>query len=155
MQRERRIQKGEEVSKEEILNALTAEAPQRSLQEELKQILTKLVEGNKHIESAIIASTEGLPVAWFSKIQNEMEEKGKIAAAVSVIFLTSERNALDLKKGHINNILVKGSEGYVILQLVGEDHVLASVASEKSRPSVVIRDMTSTRNEAREVLEKF
>lgn len=148
-------QEGGEVSKDEILNALSSGYPKAEPKEKLKGILQEILENNENIESTIVASTEGLPVAWVSKKGAEMQEEGKIAAAVSVIFLTSERNSMDLDKGHVGNIIVKGTRGYVVLRLVGEDHVLASVTSEKSRPSVVIRDMTSVSEKIGKVLAKF
>lgn len=146
---------GEDVSKEEILEALSAGYPKAKPKGEVERALGNLIRENKHIEAAILASTEGLPVAWSTGEKGNIGEEGKIAAAVSVIFSTSERNALDLEKGHVNNIIVKGQKGYVFLRLVGEDHVLASVTSERSRPAVVIRDMSSIADKIDQALEKF
>lgn len=148
-------ERGGQVSKEDILKALSAGYPKAEPRKKLKRILSNLVNNSENIQSAIVASTEGLPVAWIAKEKATMKEEGKIAAAVSVIFLTSERNALDLDKGHVNNIIVKGKNGYVILRLVGEDYVLASVTSEKTRPSVIIRDMSNVSNKIAKVLKTF
>lgn len=157
MQREGGVpqKSGGDVSKEEILEALSAGYPEAKPKREIERVLGDLIKENEHIESAILASTEGLPVAWSTGEGEDIGEEGKIAAAVSVIFSTSERNALDLEKGHVNNIIIKGREGYVFLRLVGEDHVLASVTSKRARPAVVIRDMSTIAGKLDQALEQF
>ena len=131
----------EEVSPEELLRALMEESAVSEVGTKITEVLKELSEINQTIEAAIVSSAEGLPVAWYAKSPNILKEEGRVAAAVTVIFSTSERNSMDLGKGHVEHIVVRTDEGNIILQLINEDYILAVVTSPEAKLGVVRRDM--------------
>ncbi len=131
----------EEVSPEELLRALMEESAVSEVGTKITEVLKELSEINQTIEAAIVSSAEGLPVAWYAKSPNILKEEGRVAAAVTVIFSTSERNSMDLGKGHVEHIVVRTNEGNIILQLINEDYILAVVTNPEAKLGVVRRDM--------------
>ncbi|MCD6491675.1 MAG: roadblock/LC7 domain-containing protein [Candidatus Njordarchaeia archaeon] len=145
----------EEPTPDEILAALTGGIEVSEVSSEISQILEKLISINESIEGAIVSSAEGLPLSWISKESEMMREEGKLAAAVTVIFSTSERNSLDLGKGHIDHVIIKAERGYIILGLVGEDHILALVTSTAAKLGIVLRDLRWASEKIGEIFDKY
>ena len=145
----------EEVSPEELLRALMEESAVSEVGTKITEVLKELSEINQTIEAAIVSSAEGLPVAWYAKSPNILKEEGRVAAAVTVIFSTSERNSMDLGKGHVEHIVVRTDEGNIILQLINEDYILAVVTSPEAKLGVVRRDMKQASKKIIEIINSI
>ncbi len=145
----------EEVSPEELLRALMEESAVSEVGTKITEVLKELSEINQTIEAAIVSSAEGLPVAWYAKSPNILKEEGRVAAAVTVIFSTSERNSMDLGKGHVEHIVVRTNEGNIILQLINEDYILAVVTSPEAKLGVVRRDMKQASKKIIEIINSI
>ena len=145
----------EEVSPEELLRALMEESAVSEVGTKITEVLKELSEINQTIEAAIVSSAEGLPVAWYAKSPNILKEEGRVAAAVTVIFSTSERNSMDPGKGHVEHIVVRTDEGNIILQLINEDYILAVVTSPEAKLGVVRRDMKQASKKIIEIINSI
>ncbi len=144
----------EDIQPEEILEALTGGPAVAEIADKVRTILEKLLDMNDTIEGVLVSTLEGLPLAWYSRNPNVIKEEGKIAAAITVIFSTSERNSLDLNRGHIDHVIIRTDGGYIILRLAGEDYILAAVTQPNAKLGVVLRDLKWAADKIKEVIEK-
>jgi predicted regulator of Ras-like GTPase activity (Roadblock/LC7/MglB family) len=55
-----------------------------------------------------------------------------------------DRIAGELGRGALNQVFVKGDQGYVILMSVGEDAVLTVLAHQEAKLGLVLLDMRRT-----------
>jgi predicted regulator of Ras-like GTPase activity (Roadblock/LC7/MglB family) len=81
------------------------------------QILQELIK-NTGLEGASLVSADGLPIS--SVLKPGMEED-RIAAMSAAILSLGERVSEELAKGTLEQITIKGRDGYVILTGVGTD----------------------------------
>ena len=87
----------------------------------LEPILNNLLSSASGIESAAIISTEGLPIA--SILLQDVNELN-VAVMSSVILSLGKRIIQEMEKGEIEQIFIKGNNGYIISMAVSEDAVL-------------------------------
>jgi predicted regulator of Ras-like GTPase activity (Roadblock/LC7/MglB family) len=78
---------------------------------------------NTGLEGASLVSADGLPISSVLKLG--MEED-RIAAISAAILSLGERVAEGLAKGALEQITIKGRDGYVILNGVGNDAVMVA-----------------------------
>ncbi|MHA1590752.1 MAG: roadblock/LC7 domain-containing protein [Candidatus Njordarchaeales archaeon] len=133
---------GEELaSREEFLAMLSEARKGAKIVGEIEKILESLIQENPSIELAIVATIEGLPVASYPKNEKIQEEESLLAAAITVIFGTSERSSLDLNQGHVDHVIIYTDTGYAVLRLAGEDHILAVLTKENAKLGLILRDL--------------
>lgn len=144
----------DDVAREELLKAIMGEISQTDISNEVTEALKELVASNPDIEVAIVSSAEGLPVAWYSASQGASFEEGTLAGSINVIFMTSERNSMNLNMGHVDHIIIKTEEGNVIITLIGEDHILGVVTNKDAKLGAVRMDINRVANKISEIIEK-
>ncbi|MHA1617612.1 MAG: roadblock/LC7 domain-containing protein [Candidatus Njordarchaeales archaeon] len=142
----------EVASREELLAIISQSYERTEIIEEIEKILEELLRNNPSIEVAMVATIEGLPVASYPKTEKIQKEEGILAAAITVIFSTSERSALDLKQGHVDHVIIYTDVGYVVLRLTGEDHILAVLTKEDAKLGVILRDLKLTADKLQKIM---
>ena len=147
------IDEFEEISPEELLAALEEEALISEIGNKITDVLKELTMLNNSIEACIVSSAEGLPVAWYAEKPEILREEGRIAASITVIFSTSERESMDLGKGHVEHVVEKKKNGNIVLRLINEDYILAVVTNKDAKLGVVLRDMGQAAKKILEILE--
>ena len=90
------------------------------------------------IEASAIVSVDGLIIA--SDLPADVEEDRVSAMSAAMISL-GERIASELGRGMLDQVYVRGDNGYVILMAVGEDAVLTSLARQDAKLGLVFLDM--------------
>jgi predicted regulator of Ras-like GTPase activity (Roadblock/LC7/MglB family) len=83
-------------------------------------------------------STEGLPIA--SALPADVDET-KIAAMTAAMLSLGERASSELGKGEIEQIFVKGKDGYIIVMGAGSNAVLTVSARKDVKLGLVFLDM--------------
>jgi len=144
----------DEVAREELLKAIMGEISQTDISNEVTEVLKELVAANPDIEVAIVSSAEGLPVAWYSATKGSPFEEGTLAGSINVIFMTSERNSMNLNMGHVDHIIIKTEDGNVIITLIGEDHILGVVTNKDAKLGAVRMDINRVANKISKIIEK-
>ncbi|MHC1592232.1 MAG: roadblock/LC7 domain-containing protein [Candidatus Helarchaeales archaeon] len=114
----------------------TGDKPQK-----LTEILKELESNIPEIEAAAIVSAEGLPIA--SALPRDVDE-ARVAAMTAAILSLGERAAAELSKGELEQVMIRGSEGYLISMAVGENAVLTVSATKKVRLGLIFLDMKRT-----------
>jgi len=145
---------GEEIRPEELLEAITGEAIVGEIVDKIKDVLVELIESNPTIEGGIVSTLEGLPLTWHARRPEVIKEEGRVAAATTVVFSTSERNSLDLGKGHIDHVIIRTEKGYIILRLADEDHIIGVVTNLNAKLGIVLRDLKIAADKIKKIIEE-
>jgi uncharacterized protein len=90
------------------------------------------------IEASAVVSVDGLPIA--TALPREVEED-RVSAMSAAMLSLGERIASELGRGNLNEVYIKGEQGYVILQSVGTEAVLTVLAREGAKMGLVFLDM--------------
>ncbi len=90
------------------------------------------------IEASAVVSVDGLPIA--TALPREVEED-RVSAMSAAKLALGERIASELGRGSLNEVYIKGEQGYVILQSVGSEAVLTVLAREGAKMGLVFLDM--------------
>ena len=100
--------------------------------EELTTLLGKYLEKSSSIQAITIVSPDGLPIASTSD-ENELVIAAMTAASQSL----SERVLTQLERGGMQEIMLTGEEGFVIILNAGENAVVSFTASDTKNIGLV------------------
>lgn len=104
----------------------------------LEQVLKDLQTSVPEIVAAIVVSIEGLPIA--SALPKDVDET-KVAAMTAAMLSLGERASSELGKGEIEQIFVKGKEGYIIAIGAGANAVLTVSARKDVKIGLIFIDL--------------
>jgi len=110
-------------------------------QSRTKQMVDRLREmqaSSPDIEASAIVSVDGLSIA--SALPQEIEED-RVSAMSAAMLSLGERIASELGRGELEQVYIKGENGFVVLMAVGEEAVLTALASEKAKLGLIFLDM--------------
>jgi hypothetical protein len=100
--------------------------------------LRDLQASSPDIEASSVVSVDGLTIA--SALPQGVEED-RVAAMSAAMLSLGERIASELGRGALDQVYIKGQQGYVILMSVGEDAVLTALAREQAKLGLIFLDM--------------
>lgn len=109
--------------------------------ESLEEILKNLSTGIPEIISAAIVSVEGLPIA--SALPSDVDET-RIAAMTAALLSLAERAVHEMKKGDFDQLLVKGSDGYLLVLAAGMNAVLTVSTTSDVKLGLIFLDCRRT-----------
>ena len=110
----------------------------RSRTEQIVARLKDLQAGTPDIEASAVVSVDGLIIA--SALPMDVEED-RVSAMSAAMLSLGERIAGELRRGAIDQVYVRGANGYVILSAVGEEAVLTILARSDAKLGLVFLDM--------------
>jgi predicted regulator of Ras-like GTPase activity (Roadblock/LC7/MglB family) len=110
----------------------------RSRAEQMVGRLRDLRVSTPDIEASAVVSIDGLIIA--SDLPAEVEED-RVSAMSAAMLSLGERIAGELGRGMLDQVYIRGGNGYVILMSVGEDAVLTSLARQDAKLGLVFLDM--------------
>jgi len=111
------------------------------------KILQELIK-NAGLEGASLVSADGLPIS--SVLKPGMEED-RIAAMSAAILSLGERVAEELAKGALEQITIKGSNGYVILTGVGTDAVMVVLADNNAKLGLLLMEIKKAQEKLKQL----
>jgi predicted regulator of Ras-like GTPase activity (Roadblock/LC7/MglB family) len=100
--------------------------------------LRDLQASSPDIEASAVVSVDGLSIA--SALPQEVEED-RVSAMSAAMLSLGERIANELGRGVLEQVYIKGEQGYVILMSVGEEAVLTVLAGEQAKLGLIFLDM--------------
>ena len=106
--------------------------------EQTQQILRGLVNNVPDIEGAALVSTDGLVM---SSVLPGGTDEDRVSAMAAALLSLGERTAQELTRGELEQVYVKGSNGYVILMQAGTDGVLEAIAGPQAKIGMVLLEM--------------
>ncbi len=100
--------------------------------------LRDLQSSSPDVEAAAVVSVDGLTMA--SALPREVEED-RVAAMSAAMLSLGERIATELGRGNLDQVYIKGENGYVFLMAVGSEAVLTVLARKDARLGLLLLDM--------------
>jgi predicted regulator of Ras-like GTPase activity (Roadblock/LC7/MglB family) len=102
--------------------------------DDIQKILKSMEVGTPGIEASALVSIQGLPIV--SAMPRGVDD-AIIAAMSAAILGVGERAAKELSRGNLQQILIQGDTGYVILKRAGEDALLAVMTKSDSNLGMI------------------
>lgn len=106
--------------------------------EQMVQRLRELEETSSDIDASAVVSVDGLTVA--ASLPDGVE-KDRVSAMSAAILSLGEQITMELGRGSLEQIYVKGETGYVVLMSVGNDAVLTVLAGEGAKLGLILLEM--------------
>ncbi|MCF6263844.1 MAG: roadblock/LC7 domain-containing protein [Xanthomonadales bacterium] len=115
--------------------------------DKIKSILTKLISKSSQIEAVAVMTRDGMPLV--SRMDAEMDS-GTLSAISASLLSLAERALKDMSKGDLQQVLIHGTGGFVILVGVGNNAVLSIISAFDSRLGMLLHE---ARLSAREIAD--
>lgn len=106
--------------------------------DQLTTALYELQSSTTDVEASAIVSVDGLIIA--SALPSDATED-RVAAMSAAMLSLGERIAMELGRGALEQVYVKGDQGYVILMSVGDEAVLTVLAHSRAKLGLVFLEM--------------
>jgi uncharacterized protein len=90
------------------------------------------------VEATAIVSADGLTIA--SSLPVGVEED-RVSAMSAAMLSLGERIAAELGRGTLEEVYVRGQNGYIVLRAVGTDAVLTVLARQQTKLGLLFLDM--------------
>lgn len=104
----------------------------------LSSILNELNGTSADIEASGVISTDGLMMA--SALHAEMDED-RVGAMSAAMLSLGDRTAQELARGTLEQVLIKGDSGYVLMTHAGEEAVLTVLAKSNAKLGLIFLDV--------------
>ncbi len=99
--------------------------------------LRDLQASSPDVEASAVVSVDGLTIA--SALPGDVEED-RVSAMSAAMLSLGERIAGELGRGTLDQVYIKGENGFVILMSVGEDAVLTVLARSQAKLGLLFLD---------------
>jgi len=106
--------------------------------DELNRALRKLQTDSPGVEASALISEDGLMIA--SALAPSMEE-ARVAGMTATLLSLGSRAALELNRGAVQEVIVRGERGYAVLISAGRGALLLALTNETSKLGLVFFDM--------------
>jgi hypothetical protein len=104
----------------------------------LTSILSELNGSSADIEASAIVSTDGLMMAALLPAGMDEDRVGAMSAALLSL---GDRTAKELARGGLEQVLIKGDKGYILMTHAGEDAVLTVLAKPQAKLGLIFLDV--------------
>ena len=104
----------------------------------LNSFLSELNGSTADIEASAVLSTDGLMMA--SMLPAGMDED-RVGAMSAAMLSLGDRTSRELARGELEQVLVKGAKGYVLMTYAGRDSVLTALCKPNSRLGLIFLDV--------------
>ncbi len=107
-------------------------------EEILTSILTELNGTSADIEASGVISTDGLMMA--AVLPQGMDED-RVGAMSAAMLSLGDRTAQELARGELEQVLIKGDKGYVLMTHAGREAVLTVLAKPQAKLGLIFLDV--------------
>lgn len=121
-----------------------------TLTQQLSARLNELAASSSEIEAAALISTDGLPIA---AVLPEGVEEDRVAAMSAAMLSLGEQITIELGRGGLEQVSIRGSNGYVILMSISENIVLTALAHENAKLGLILLEMRRTAEDLRMIIQ--
>lgn len=104
----------------------------------LTSILSDLNGTSADIEASAVISTDGLMMAAMLPAKMDEDRVGAMSAAMLSL---GTRTAQELQRGILEQVLIKGAKGYVLMTHAGEDAVVSVLAKPEAKLGLIFLDV--------------
>ncbi|MFZ6027360.1 MAG: roadblock/LC7 domain-containing protein [Chloroflexota bacterium] len=110
----------------------------KSRTEMMVERLRAMQAASPDIEASAVVSVDGLIMA--SALPAEVEED-RVSAMSAAMLSLGERISMELGRGTLEQVYIRGKNGFVILTAVGQEAVLTVLAREQAKVGLVFLEM--------------
>ncbi len=117
-----------------------------------EQMVTRLRQmqvASPEIEASAVVSVDGLIIA--SALPNEVEED-RVSAMSAAMLSLGERISAELGRGSLEQVYIKGNDGFVLLTSIGSDAVLTALAGPNAKLGLIFLEMRRAADELAKVV---
>jgi len=104
----------------------------------LTSVLTELNGTSADIQASGVISTDGLMMASVLPVGLDEDRVGAMSAAMLSL---GDRTAKELARGTLEQVLIKGALGYVLMTYAGEEAVLTVMAKPNAKLGLIFLDV--------------
>jgi uncharacterized protein len=115
----------------------------------LTSVLTELNGTSGDIEASGVISTDGLMMASVLPVGMDEDRVGAMSAAMLSL---GDRTAQELKRGGLEQVLIKGDKGYVLMTYAGREAVLTVLAKPNAKLGLIFLDVKRAAESISEML---
>lgn len=106
--------------------------------DELNRILRKLQTDSPGIETCALISEDGLMIA---RAESMSMEETRVAGMTATLLNLGTRAAMELDRGSVQEVIVRGENGYAVVISSGRGTLLLAVTNENSKLGLIFFDM--------------
>jgi len=106
--------------------------------EKIEQILAGITRQSANIQAAVLITRDGLPLVACLK---DDVDPGTLGAVSASLLSLAKRNLQDMKKGILQQVIIQGSGGFILLVGVGENAVLSISSELDSGLGILLREV--------------
>jgi predicted regulator of Ras-like GTPase activity (Roadblock/LC7/MglB family) len=106
--------------------------------DQLNRVLRKLQNDSPGVEASALISEDGLMIA--SALSEDMEES-RVAGMTATLLNLGSRAAVELGRGSMQEVIVRGEHGYIVLISAGRGALLLALTNESSKLGLIFFDM--------------
>jgi predicted regulator of Ras-like GTPase activity (Roadblock/LC7/MglB family) len=121
----------------------------KSRTEQMIDSLKDLQVSTPDIEASAVVSVDGLIMA--SSLPAGVEED-RVSAMSAAMLSLGERIATELGRGMLDQVYIRGENGYVFLMSVGEEAVLTVLARQQAKLGLLFLDMKRAAEELTKIV---
>ena len=123
-----------------------------SVRDQLVSILKEMESKDPEIEGSVLIRTDGLVLA--SALPAEID-RDLVAAMSASALNVSTRVLEELGKGEIENVIIRGSMGVVMVISVAQDIVLAAIGKKDANLGLMLVEMRRAAEKLKNIIEKL
>ncbi len=101
------------------------------------------------IEASAVVSVDGLIMA--SALPADVEED-RVSAMSAAMLSLGERIAKELGRGGLEQVYIKGDNGFIVLTSVGEEAVLTALARQEAKLGLIFLEMRRAAEDLRKLV---
>lgn len=120
------------------------------LAEQLETLLRQAQGSVPGLEACALVSMDGLIIV--SSLPPEIEED-RVAAMTAAMLGLGERTADELGRGMLDQIYIKGPNGYVLIMAAGDNAVLTAIAGPEAKLGLLLVYLRKVVNQIEEFLQ--
>lgn len=117
--------------------------------EQIAKLVKNLTNTTPDLEGAALIDNDGLMIA--SAMGSDVDEDSMAAMGAALLGL-GERIVAELDRGDFKMVMLRGTDGIVVLVSAGEEGVLAALASSRAKLGLVFLDVQRTATELARLL---
>lgn len=117
--------------------------------ENLNKVLRRLQSGSPDVEASALISDDGLIIA--SVLPQDLDET-RVAGMSATLLSLGLRAAAELGRGNVEEVIVRGDQGYAVMLSAGRGVLLLTLANENAKLGLIFFDMREAASEVREIL---
>ena len=117
--------------------------------ENLHKVLRHLQSGSPDVEASALISDDGLMIA--SVLPSDTDET-RVAGMSATLVSLGVRAATELGRGSVEEVIVRGEYGYVVMLSAGRGVLLLTLANENAKLGLIFFDMREAIGQIREIL---